>query len=158
MIEADYANIYEAIAGITETTFPQHARSVRGNVAQLLFRAEAAARGLVPCSPAWNLPVDHILIDYFEQHRLVRVEIKQSQQERKGRFTVELRSSQGIGGSEGSKKGAERLHAYQKSVDVFAILLPKAACWYLIPTAVLQGKSNISISPDKAACMNRPGF
>src|SRR2546425_10101952 len=102
MVNADQSDIYKAIAAINEKTFPSHARSVRGNAAQLLFRAEAAARGLVPSSPAWNLTLDHILIDYFQPNRLVRVEVKQSQQEKNGRYTVELRSSQGIGGTTGS--------------------------------------------------------
>jgi len=134
-------SIYDAIASIED-------RSRRGYASQLLFRAEAAARGYVPSTPEWNLSMDHILIDAEHPHRLVRVEVKQSAQERSGGYVVELRGSQGIGGSEGSKKGQARLHEYEKSVDIIAIFLPLASCWYLIPEAKLRGASNVTLRPD----------
>ena len=49
----------------------------------------------------------------------------------------------------GSKKGKARLHAFEKSVDVIAILIPKKACWYLFPVRALKGRSSVSLSPGK---------
>jgi hypothetical protein len=134
-------DIYDSIAAIED-------RSLRGQASQLLFRAEAAARGLVPSTPEWPLTMDHILIDRESPHRLLRVEVKQSQQKRaNGAFVVELRGSQGIGGAAGSKKGKERLHEYELSVDLIAIFLPLARCWYLIPEAQLRGRSSVTLNP-----------
>lgn len=136
-------NVYQAIAAITD-------RSRRGYASQLLFRAEAAARGYVPATPEWPLSMDHVLIDAEHPHRLLRVEVKQSAQKTAaGGYVVELRGSQGIGGAEGSKKGKERLHEYEKSVDLIAIFLPMAECWYLIPEAELRGKSRVTLAPGK---------
>jgi hypothetical protein len=136
-------SIYAAIAAIGD-------RSRRGYASQLLFRAEAAARGYVPSTPEWNVSVDHILIDADHPHRLVRVEVKQSAlRSPSGGHIVELRGSQGIGGTEGSKRGKERLHAYEKSVDLIAIFLPLASCWYLIPEAKLRGRSNVTLNPHR---------
>lgn len=135
--------IYEAIAKIED-------RSLRGYAAQLLFRVEVAARGFAPSTPEWNLTLDHVLIDIAAPHRLLRVEVKQSQQERaNGGFVVELRGAQGIGGTTGSKKGKERLHEYELSVDLIAIFLPRAECWYLIPEAELRGRSSVTLNPKK---------
>jgi hypothetical protein len=142
-------SVYDEIAKIED-------RSLRGYAAQLLFRAEVAARGFVPSTPEWNLSMDHVLIDREQPHRLLRVEVKQSAQKAKGKlggFVVELRGSQGIGGKEGSKKGRERLHNYEKSVDLIAIFLPLARCWYLIPEAQLRNKrgapsSSVTLNPD----------
>jgi hypothetical protein len=138
--------IYNAIAGIDD-------RDIRGHTAALLFRAEAAARGFVPTTPEWNIPIDHILISRRDPRYLVRVEVKQSRQIRKRKhggdcFTVELRTSQGIGGSTGSKKGKQRLHKYERAVDVFAILPAGTNQWYLIPEKSLRGKSSVSLCPE----------
>lgn len=141
-------SVYDEIAKIRD-------RSLRGYAAQLLFRAEVAARGFVPSTPEWNLSMDHVLIDIERPHRLLRVEVKQSAQKAKsGGYVVELRGSQGIGGKEGSKKGKQRLHYYEKSVDLIAIFLPLAQCWYLIPEAQLRNKrgdpsSSVTLNPDK---------
>lgn len=136
-------NVYEAIAAMAD-------RSQRGHASQLLFRAEAAARGYVPSTPEWPVSMDHVLIDAQQPHRLLRIEVKQSaQRTNAGGYVVELRGSQGIGGREGSKKAKERLHEYHKSVDVIAIFLPAAECWYLIPETKLRGKSNVTLRPDK---------
>jgi hypothetical protein len=135
-------SIYDAIAAITD-------RSRRGYASQMLFRAEAAARGFVPSTPEWNLSMDHILIDADHPHRLVRVEVKQSAQPSKsGGYVVELRGSQGPGGAAGAKKGKERLHEYEKSVDLIAIYLPLAKVWYLVPEAELRGRSSVTLKPD----------
>jgi hypothetical protein len=142
-------SVYDEIAKISD-------RSLRGYAAQLLFRAEVAARGFVPSTPEWNLSMDHVLIDIEKPHRLLRVEVKQSAQKSKARlggYVVELRGSQGIGGKEGAKKGKERLHYYEKSVDLIAIFLPLAQCWYLIPEAQLRNKhgdpsSSVSLNPN----------
>lgn len=135
-------SVYDEIADIED-------RSKRGYAAQLLFRAEVAARGYVPSTPEWNISVDHILIDANRPYRLLRVEVKQSkQQTRSGGFVVELRGSQGIGGSAKSKKGKERLHDYERSVDLIAIFLPLAACWYLVPEKALRGRSSVTLNPN----------
>lgn len=134
-------DVYDSIAAIKD-------RSLRGQASQLLFRAEAAARGFVPSTPEWPLTMDHILIDNTAPHRLLRVEVKQSQQRRaNGSFVVELRGAQGIGGAAGSKKGRERLHEYERSVDVIAIFLPLARSWYLIPEAKLRSRSSVTLNP-----------
>jgi hypothetical protein len=144
-----FMSVYDEIAKIED-------RSLRGYAAQLLFRAEVAARGFVPSTPEWNLSMDHVLIDKERPHRLLRVEVKQSAQKaRSGGFVVELRGAQGIGGKEGAKKGKERLHYYEKSVDLIAIFLPLAQCWYLIPEALLRNKhgdpsSSVTLNPDNS--------
>jgi hypothetical protein len=140
--------IYKAIEHIAE-------RHVRGHAAGLLFRAEAAARGYVPSTPEWNISIDHILIDQDDHARLVRDEVKQSKQARERKkngpgFTVELRSSQGIGGTSGSKKGKQRLHKYAGAVVVFAILLAGTNDWYIIPEKQLRKRSSVTLCPDDA--------
>lgn len=134
-------DVYDAIASIDD-------RSLRGYASQLLFRAEVVARGFAPSTPEWPLSLDHILIDVKAPRKLLRVEVKQSQQQkRNGSFLIELRGSQGIGGSAGSKKGKERLHPYSETIDLFAIFLPKARCWYLIPEFELRGRSSVTLNP-----------
>ena len=145
------ANVYDAIAEITEDSmFGTHDRSMRGHVTQLLFKAEVAARGFVPCTPEWNIPMDSIVVRYGEWNRILRVEVKQSMQESpkgSGRYVIELRGSQGIGGTEGSKKGDARLHAYGKSVDIIAAYIVKEKCWYLLPQTAVKGQMSFSVNP-----------
>lgn len=136
-------DVYDAIAAIED-------RSLRGYASQLLFRAEVAARGYAPSTPEWNLSMDHVLIDIMAPHRLLRVEVKQSlQKSRAGGWVVELRGSQGIGGKEGSKKGKERLHEYERSVDLIAVFLPAERCWYLVPEVELRGRSSVTLTPSR---------
>lgn len=137
--------IYKAIEEVEE-------RHIRGHAAGLLFRAEAAAHGYVPTTPEWNISIDHILISQEDHSILVRVEVKQSRQARKRKnngpaYTVELRTSQGIGGTTGSKKGKARLHKYKGAVDVFAILLAGTNEWYIIPEKKLRNKSCVTLCP-----------
>jgi hypothetical protein len=137
--------IYKAIEKVDE-------RHIRGHAAGLLFRAEAAARGYVPTTPEWNISIDHILISQEDHSILVRVEVKQSRQARQRKingpaFTVELRTSQGIGGTTGSKKGKDRLHKYKGAVDIFAILLAGTNEWYIIPESKLRNKSSVTLCP-----------
>lgn len=138
--------IYKAIEMLDE-------RHIRGHAAGLLFRAEAAARGYVPSTPEWNIQIDHILIKQDNHSHLIRVEVKQSKQARKRKkggpaFTVELRTAQGIGGTSGSKKGKARLHKYEGSVDMFAVLLAGTNEWYLIPEEKLRRKSSVTLCPE----------
>lgn len=140
-------SVYEVLATVSD-------RSRRGYVSQLLFRTEAAARGYVPSTPEWPLSMDHILIDADHPHRLLRVEVKQSAQRTKGKvpaYVVELRGSQGVGGAEGAKRGKARLHEYEKSVDIIAIYLPLAKCWYFIPEIHLRERSSVTLNPSDSA-------
>ena len=144
-------DIYDAIAEITEDSwFGTHDRSMRGHVTQLLFKAEVAARGFVPCTPEWNIPMDSIIVRYGEWNKILRVEVKQSMQESpkgSGRYVIELRGSQGIGGTTGSKKGSERLHDYGVSVDVIAAYIVKEKCWYIVPEKAVKGQMSFSVNP-----------
>lgn len=146
-------SVNDEIALITNASFGGQGRSIRGYAAELLFSAEAAARGFVPATPGWNISMDLILVDVEHPHRLVRVEVKQSIQKASGKpggYVVELRSAQGIGGAEGSKKGEERVREYNLSVDLLALYLPLEKTWYIVPESELRGRSSVTLRPGEA--------
>jgi hypothetical protein len=107
-------------------------RKQRGEWAEMCFMARAAAHGLCVAKPYGDSARYDFAIEY--QGRFLRVQVKSTKYMRFGSYICHTTSNQPYRANQ-----IDFIAAYVIPLDV----------WYILPTAALQGKAMVCLSPHR---------
>jgi hypothetical protein len=124
------ASISQEITYMTNRGVDIKNRKQRGEWAEMCFMARAAAHGLCVAKPYGDSARYDFAIEY--QGRFLRVQVKSTKYKRFGSYICHTTSNQPYRANQ-----IDFIAAYVIPLDV----------WYILPTAALQGKAMVCLSP-----------